>query len=156
MKRCFAALLLAAALAGLAGCANRAREPAAGSPGAYALVGGPMNGYALQSAAYAGPVTNGRVLFLDPAVAATVADDGDRATILPDGRLRAEADLRNRTGYRLQVQIQCVFQDAQGRTYGDETEWRTLTLTENASETVPFDSMNSSAHDYTIRIRQIR
>ena len=149
MKRLAAISLLPTGIVLLAGCVSNVRLGSSVEPGSYA-----DNGTMPVSLAVANP--NARVLFMDQLVATVLADMSDRGTILPDGRLRAEATLQNRTGARIQVQVQCVFLDAQGRSYGDETEWRTLTFGENATETVPFDSLNSMAQLYFIRIRQIR
>jgi hypothetical protein len=94
--------------------------------------------------------------YLDPQMRATVADVGDRSVVRPDGRLHVEMDLKNLGGLRLQLQLQCVFKDEQGVPTGDETPWETLFLTENATETVPFDSLNPLARTYTIRLRDTR
>ena len=66
------------------------------------------------------------------------------------------ANIRNRENRRIQVQISCVFKDAQGYSTGDETPWQNLILTENSQEAVRFVSMNDKAKKYTIRIRQAR
>ncbi len=96
------------------------------------------------------------VVLMDEQVQASVTNVGDRAVFLPDGRLLAQANLKNRESRRIQVQAQCVFKDAQGVSTGDESPWQTLILTENATETVEFPSMNSLARTYTIRVRQAR
>ena len=67
-----------------------------------------------------------------------------------------EVDWKNLAGLRLQVQLQCLFKDEQGVPTGDEPPWETLFLTENATETVSFDSLNSLARTYTIRLRNTR
>jgi hypothetical protein len=72
-----------------------------------------------------------------------------------DGRLQVAANIRNRENRRIEVQVQCVFKDVQGFAV-DETPWQTLILTENGQETVRFVSMNESATDYTVRVRQAR
>ena len=48
-----------------------------------------------------------------------------------------------------------ALKDEQGFSTGDETPWMTLPLVENATETVSFDSMNSKARKYTIRVKQV-
>ena len=58
------------------------------------------------------------------------------------------ANVRNRENRRIQVQINCVFKDAQGFPTGDETAWRTLFLDENATEGVEFVSMNDNAKEF--------
>ena len=76
--------------------------------------------------------------------------------VLADGRLEVVANIRNRENRRIQVQVNCVFKDAQGFSTGDETPWQTLILTENATEAVRFVSMNDKAKRYTVRVRQAR
>jgi hypothetical protein len=128
----------------LSGCQHGASAPPqAGAVAGLAMAGGPMVG-------------DPHVAYLDPRMQATVAHLGDRAVIRPDGRLHVEVDLKNLGGLRLQVQLQCVFKDEQGLPTGDETPWETLFLTENATETVPFDSLNPLARTYTIRLRESR
>ena len=66
------------------------------------------------------------------------------------------ANVKNRENRRLQVQINCVFKDAQGFTTGDETPFQNLVLAENSTATVRFTAMNALAKRYTIRVRQAR
>ena len=73
-----------------------------------------------------------------------------------DGRLEVTAQIRNRENRRIEVQVNCVFKDANGYTTGDETPFQTLILTENATEQVKFTAMNTLAKKYTIRVRQAR
>jgi uncharacterized protein YcfL len=94
------------------------------------------------------------VALMDDAVQASVTSAGDRGTILPDGRLKAQVNLKNRESRRVHVQVQCVFKDEQGFSTGDETPWQTLILTENATEAVEFTSMNAQARKFTVRVRQ--
>jgi uncharacterized protein YcfL len=75
----------------------------------------------------------------------------------PDGRMEVIAYVHNLENRRLQVQINCVFQDEKGTpSEGDDTPFRTLILTENAVETVQFSSFNDRAKLYTLRIREGR
>ncbi len=94
------------------------------------------------------------VVLMDAAVKTSVTSAGDRSTTLPDGRLRAEANLKNREGRRIVVQVQCVFKDEQGFDTEGDAKWVTLPLDEYATETVTFDSMNTKARKYTIRVKQ--
>jgi uncharacterized protein YcfL len=126
----------------------------------------PLAAFALLAACQSGPYApqadrrpgvdeaTATVVLLDSAVQASVTSAGDRATVLPDGRLRAQANLKNRESRRVQVQVQCVFKDEQGFATGDEMPWVTLILSENATEAVEFTSMNAQARKYTIRVRQ--
>ena len=95
------------------------------------------------------------VVLLDQRVQTSVTCPGIYQKTLPDGRLDVVANIRNREGRRIQVQINCVFKDDQGRpTEGDETPFQNLILTENAQEPAHFVSMNNLARRYTIRIRE--
>jgi uncharacterized protein YcfL len=73
-----------------------------------------------------------------------------------DGRLQVSANVMNRENRRLQVQVQCVFKNANGVSTGDETPWSNLILTENGIETVSFTALNNEATDFTIRVREAR
>ena len=96
-----------------------------------------------------------KFVLLDPGAQYSVTCSGLQETTLPDGRLEVVARVRNRENRRIQVQINCEFKDAQGFAL-DSTPFQTLILTENATEGVPFTSMNGKAKDYTIRVRQAR
>lgn len=137
MKRLVPALVLAAALLPGAGCVS----------GPYASMGEARPGV---------PEAQATVVLMDEPVQVSVTSVGDRGELLPDGRLRATARLKNREGRRLQVQVQGVFKDEQGFSTGDESPWQTLILTEYATEAVSFDSINTRARTYVIRVREAR
>ena len=84
----------------------------------------------------------------------SVTCSGIQERVLEDGRLEIAANIRNREGRRIEVQIGCVFKDANGFPTGDESPFQTLILTENAQEAVKFTSLNNLAKKYTIRIRE--
>jgi len=97
------------------------------------------------------------VVLLDPAVQHSITVGGPPfAQTLPDGRLEVTVQLRNRENRRIEVQANCVFKDINGVSTGDETPFRTVILTENATEQIKFTSMNDRAKRYTIRVRQAR
>jgi hypothetical protein len=104
------------------------------------------------------PAYEGRepVVLLDPGVQYSVTCSGVQEQMLPDGRLEVVAHLRNRENRRIEVQANCVFKDLNGFSTGDETPFATVILTENGTEDVKFDSMNTLAKKYTIRVRQAR
>lgn len=85
----------------------------------------------------------------------TVTCSGIQQRVLEDGRLEVNANVRNRVGKRIEVQINCDFKDEQGFVV-DATPFQTLILSENAQEGVKFISMNDKAKRYTIRVRQAR
>ncbi len=96
-----------------------------------------------------------KFVLLDPGAQRSVTASNLQETRLPDGRLQVIANVRNRENRRIQVQINCVFKDAQGFPL-DETPFQNLILTENAQEGVKFVSMNTQAKTYTIRVREAR
>ena len=104
------------------------------------------------------PDVEGRepVVLMDQMVQTSVTSQGVHYRQLPDGRLEAVAIIQSKDPRRIQVQIQCVFKDANGITIDDETPWQTLILTENGQEQVSFKSMNNQAKKATIRVRQAR
>jgi uncharacterized protein YcfL len=98
-----------------------------------------------------------RFVLMDERVQTSVTCTGLQEFVRPaDGHLEVVANVKNREARRIQVQISCVFKDAQGFSTGDETPWQTLILGENATEAVRFSSMNDRARSYTIRVRQAR
>ena len=114
--------------------------------GAYAPVN--TDRYALEN--------QSKFVLLDHSIQRSVTCSGLFEKYTDDGRLEITANVRNRVGHRLNVQINCVFKDAQGAPTGDETPFQTLILTENAQEGVKFTSMNTLAKGYTIRVREAR
>ena len=97
-----------------------------------------------------------KFVLMDPGAQHSVACLRIQERTLDDGRLEVVAIIKNQENRRIQVQVNCVFKDAQGISTGDETPWETLILTENAQEAVKFTSMNNLAKRYTIRVRQAR
>ena len=95
-------------------------------------------------------------MLLDQAAQYSVTCTGIQEIPLADGRLEVVANVKNRESRRIQVQVSCVFKDAQGFSTGDETPWNTLILSENATEAVRFSSTSPSAKKYTVRVRQAR
>jgi len=75
------------------------------------------------------------------------------ATVLEDGRLKVYAEIENRTGGNLVVQIQTQFKDAAGVLLSDETNWKTVVMPPHSSTSYDATSMNSDAKDYVIRIK---
>jgi uncharacterized protein YcfL len=75
---------------------------------------------------------------------------------LPDGRLEVRANILNLVNKRVDLQINCIFKNAQGFSTDDETPFQTLILDETAQETITFTSLNTKAKDYTVRVRLAR
>jgi len=97
-----------------------------------------------------------KFVLLDKPTQVSITGTGLQERTLPDGRLEVVANVKNRENRRLQVQIGCVFKDAQGFPTGDESPFQTLILAENSTEAVRFTAMNPLAKRYTIRVRQAR
>ncbi len=97
-----------------------------------------------------------RFVLLDPGAQASVTCPTINERILDGGRLEVVAQVRNRENRRIEVQAQCVFKDQNGFDIGDETPFKTVILSENATEQVTFVSSNDKARKYTIRVRQAR
>ncbi len=97
-----------------------------------------------------------KFVLLDKPTQVSVTCTGLQERVLPDGRIEVVANVKNREDRRIQVQVNCVFKDAQGFTTGDETPFQNLILAENSTETVRFTAMNTLAKRYTIRVRQAR
>jgi uncharacterized protein YcfL len=95
-------------------------------------------------------------VLMDKQVEHSVTSTGIQKRVNDDGRLEVVANIKNRESRRIQVQVSCVFKDADGFSTGDETPWQTLILGENTTEAVNFKSMNNQARNFTIRVRQAR
>ena len=135
-------LLLAAGVAVLtfaAGCASNRHL------GAYAPLD--ANATTLENTA--------KFVLLDKGAQQSVTCLGLQETRLADGRFQVAANLLNRENRRIQVQVNCVFKDAQGFPVED-TPFENVFLDENAQEGVKFVSANDKAQLYTIRVREAR
>jgi uncharacterized protein YcfL len=137
MNKAVLSLLLAAGL-GLAGCQTQ--------PGPY--LPQDTTKYTLESTE--------QFVVMDKSVQYSVTGTGLQVGTTADGRLEVSANIKNRENRRIEVQVSCVFKNAQGFSTGDETPWRTLILGENATETVRFTAMNNQASKYTVRVREAR
>ncbi|HWX21239.1 MAG TPA: hypothetical protein VN578_15170 [Candidatus Binatia bacterium] len=98
---------------------------------------------------------NAQFVLLDPGAQRSVTCPGIQQARLDDGRLQVLANLRNRENRRIQVQVDCVFKDAQDFDV-EETPFVNVFLDENAMQGVKFVSMNDKAQRYTIRVREAR
>lgn len=96
------------------------------------------------------------IVLMDRMVQTSVTSQGITYRELADGRLEAVAVIQSKDPRRIQVQVQCVFKDANGVGIDDETPWQTLILTENGQEQLSFKSMNNLARKATVRVRQAR
>ena len=90
---------------------------------------------------------------LDRPTQESIACTGLQERLLPDGRIEVVANVKNRESHPLQIQVNCVFKDAQGFSTGDETPFQTITLAGKSTEAVRFTAANSRAKKYTLRVR---
>jgi uncharacterized protein YcfL len=95
-------------------------------------------------------------VLMDQRAQYSVTSTGIQRGLTEDGRLRVVANIKNRENRRIQVQVSCVFKDAQGFSGGDETPWETLLLGESETRAVSFTAMSPSAERFTIRVREAR
>jgi hypothetical protein len=104
---------------------------------------------------FAGCRSTGEYMPLSNGVKESVECVGLEHNRLPDGRLQVAAHLHNLEDRRIQVQVDCQFQDEHGVII-DSTPFENVILTENAREDVRFVSMNDKAERFFIRIREAR
>lgn len=98
-----------------------------------------------------------KVVLLDEGLRDMLAVDKVRSGLSGNKLLVVEADLRNRTGRDLEVQVQTLYRDENGNPLyyqnGNETAWTSFVI--SASSTTPYRSQALSplAKQFTIRIR---
>ncbi|HLH57202.1 MAG TPA: DUF1425 domain-containing protein [Verrucomicrobiae bacterium] len=130
--------IVALALGLLPGCATH-------DTGAYVAQNGSVNNLE----------DNSKFVLLNQRAQYSVTCGSLQEARLPDGRLQVHANLRNREDRRIQIQVNCVFKDAQGFAVED-TPFQNVFLDENAQQDVSFSSANDKAQRYTIRVREAR
>ena len=108
------------------------------------------------SAVQPSPEDTESLVLLDKELVKQLSVQVQRAGFTSDGRLTAEANLRNLTKKTMSVQVQTVFKDAQGLSTGDETAWKTVILNPNAMETYQASALNTRSERYTVRVRKAR
>lgn len=96
------------------------------------------------------------LILLDKPLQKLISVDAQRAGYTPEGRIIAEAILRNNSNNTVNVQAQTVFKDDAGFSSGDETAWVTLILPPNGQSTYKAVALNEKSHQYSIRIRMER
>jgi hypothetical protein len=114
-----------------------------------------MGPYAPQIAGVNNLEDHAKFVLLDKVAYHSVTCQSLQETRYPDGRLQVLANLQNLQNHRIQMQVNCVFKDAQGFSVED-TPFQTVFLDENAQETLKFISANDKAQRYTIRVRTPR
>src|SRR5258708_939936 len=112
--------------------------------------------FQLQETAKYSIENTGKFAPLDPATQSAIVCTGLQEHTSRDGRLEVVANVMNRASGRREVQVRCVFKDANGFATGDETAWQVLQLDEDATEAVRFVSLNNRARLYTVAVRAPR
>jgi hypothetical protein len=100
--------------------------------------------------------STGKFVLLDRVTQRAVTCTGLQERVLPDGRMEVTANVQNRTGRRIVVQVSTQFENEDGISVLDQTPFQTLVLPPNATEAVRVAAMNTDARSYTIQVRQIR
>jgi hypothetical protein len=103
-----------------------------------------------------GMVVKAPVELMGSRVKTSVACSGVEERVLPDGRLEVVVRLFNKENRRIEVQANCVFEDGNGFSTGDETPFQPVILTEGGTEQVLFTSLNNLARKYTVHVREAR
>lgn len=134
----FAALTLLLAAGPLTACAKKQIPP------------GPYKALTYQPGTLENTDT---LVLLDAPLQGMISVEGQRAAFLPDGRLKAEANIRNMLGASSTIQVQTVFKDADNMSTGDETAWQNVILSPNAMQTYSATALNAKSARYTIRVR---
>jgi len=96
------------------------------------------------------------LVLLDKPLQKLISVDAQRASYTTEGRIIAEAILRNNSDNAVNVQAQTVFKDDAGFSSGDETAWVTLILPPNGQSTYKAVALNERSQQYSIRIRMER
>ena len=149
-------LVAIASVAALVASGCRPASQAIGSATQTVVTGHPGGPYPPKNAGKYPLENQSKFIAADYGAQRSITCTGMQERVLEDGRLEVAANLRNRLNRRIQVQVQCVFKDAQGFGTGDETPWQDVIFTENTQETVRFTSLNDKARGYTVRVREAR
>ncbi len=106
-----------------------------------------------------------KFVLLDKYAQSAVTCTGLQERVTPDNVLEVAANVKNREGRQLQLQVCCVFKNpaagADAAATGaeiptDQTPWQTVSLNENATETVRFVAPNTKDREYSVHVRQAR
>ena len=81
--------------------------------------------------------------------------EGLEETPLDKGRLRVRANIRNRLGHRVRVQVGCMFANEHGFATNDKTLYAWYNLDPGELRTVSFVSLGE-ARDYNVQVRDSR
>lgn len=102
------------------------------------------------------PEVENTFVMMDQELSGLIAVDMQDAKRTLKGKLRALANMRNRTNQDLTVQVQTIFRDAKGFSIGDDTSWETIVLTANETRTIDTTSTSKKADRFNMRVRMVR
>lgn len=128
---------------------------------AAALSGCAEEGPAAPVGNMASPETAGApVVLLDRDLSDDIAVDLIRTGPNQNHYLTVQANLRNRTGHDMELQVQSLFYDAKGSilnsSLGNETAWTTLVLTANQTVSYRAQALTTDGDRFTVRVRYLR
>jgi hypothetical protein len=104
-----------------------------------------------------------KFVLLDKYSQGAVTCTGLQERMTPENLTEVAANVKNREGQKIQVQVCCVFKNENAPTPEpgaeiptDQTAWQTVALDPNATETVRFVSPKTQDRAYSIHVRQAR
>ncbi|MCC6546420.1 hypothetical protein IT570_04555 [Candidatus Sumerlaeota bacterium] len=97
--------------------------------------------------------TRARINLLDTKLDSKIASDFSGEEKLPDGRMQAVLNMRNKTSKNLHVQIRTVFKDGFGLSTGDESPWEEMYFSPRQAKTYRVQSKLATAASYTVEVR---
>ncbi len=97
-----------------------------------------------------------KFILLDKESQGSITCTGLEERFDPSGRLEVVAHIANTEEYAVNIQVGCVFKDAQGFSTGDEVPFQIVSLGGGQTADKHFTAMNTQAETYTIRVRKVR
>jgi len=94
------------------------------------------------------------VVVLDDILAKKIAIEAQGNRWTETRRLQVFANIRNRTDFAQNIDVQTVFKDEAGFSLRDETAWQRIILEPNETTNYSSTSLDDRARKYTIRIRE--
>jgi hypothetical protein len=104
-----------------------------------------------------------KFVLLDKYSQGAVTCTGLQERVTPENVIEVAANVKNREGRAIQVQVCCVFRNENAAPAqpgaeipSDQTAWQTVALDANATETVRFLAPKTEDRAYSIHVRQAR
>ncbi len=105
----------------------------------------------VQAWSHLDPVSN--VIALDEAAWRLVSLSDYQVARGEDDRLEVVLELANLSSLDLEIQVQTVFRDGDGRLISDETNWRMLVLPGSGSARYEVRSLSAEAESFVVQVR---